>query len=82
MIACKKGAAIWLSRFIKIVEEEATICLAYDNVLDASANNLLKDLANLGARQSSPHKNTFQNTQDYNGTGYAANISGNSGNSF
>ena len=43
-------------------EEEATICLAYDNVLDASANNLLKDLANLGARQSSPHKNTFQNT--------------------
>ena len=63
-------------------EEEATICLAYDNVLDASANNLLKDLANLGARQSSPHKNTFQNTQDYSGTGYAANISGNSGNSF
>ncbi len=60
--------------------------MAYDNVLDASANNLLKDLANLGGGESSPQTrgfaNTFQNTQDYSGTGYAANISGNSGNSL
>ena len=31
MIACKKGAAKWLSRFIEIVKEEATILDAIDS---------------------------------------------------